>query len=83
MNFKTFFIAVLIVITIFANYTLAEDKEVPLNIQLKHLFTSLNYDNNFQSRVEDNLNIDLILKIQKCILRNISYTQLVNSLSVA
>jgi hypothetical protein len=60
MYFQKFFIAILLVITIFANYSLAEDKEVPLNLQVKHLFTALNYDNNFKTRTEDTLNIGIL-----------------------
>ena len=60
MYFQKFFIAVLFVITIFANYTLAEDKEVPLNLQLKHLFTALEYDKNFSIRMDDSLIIGIL-----------------------
>jgi hypothetical protein len=60
MYFKRFFIAALLVITIFANALLAKDKEAPLNLQVKHLFTALNYDNNFKIRTDDTLNIGIL-----------------------
>ena len=60
MYFKKFFIATLIVITIVANYTLAEDKEVPLDLQIKNIFTALNYDNNFKTRADDSLTIGIL-----------------------
>jgi hypothetical protein len=60
MYFKRFFIAALLVITIFVNYTLADDKEVPLNLQVKHLFTALEYDDNFSTRMQDTLNIGIL-----------------------
>jgi len=47
MNFKTCFIAVFLVITIFANYTLAEDT-VPLDIQAELLLNALSYDKNLE-----------------------------------
>jgi hypothetical protein len=60
MYFQKFFIAVLLVIIIFANYALAEDKEVPLNLQVKNLFTALEYDKNFSTRMEDTLIIGIL-----------------------
>jgi len=60
MYCKKFFIAVLLVITIFANYTVAEDKEVPFNLQVKHFFNALEYDKNFSIRTDDTLIIGIL-----------------------
>ena len=55
-----FIIATLLVVTIFANYTIAEDKEVPFNLQVKNLFTALEYDKNFSIRTDDTLIIGIL-----------------------
>jgi len=60
MYFKRFFIAALLVITIFANSALAENKEVPLNLHVQHFFTALEYDNNFKTRMNDTLIIGIL-----------------------
>ena len=60
MYLKKFFIAVLFVITIFANSALAENKEVPFNLQVQHFFTALEYDNNFKTRMDDTLIIGIL-----------------------
>ena len=60
MNFKNFLVATLLIFVIASNSALAEDKEVPLNLQVKHLFTALQYDNNFQTRTEDTLKIGIL-----------------------
>jgi hypothetical protein len=60
MYFKRFLIAALLAIIIFANSALAEDKKVPLNLQMKHLFSALEYDKNFSTRMEDTLIIGIL-----------------------
>jgi len=60
MYFKSFLIAALLAIIIFANSALAEDKEITLNLQVKHLFTAFEYDNNFKTRMDDTLIIGIL-----------------------
>jgi len=60
MHFKKFFIAALLVITISPNATLAESKEVSLNLQVKHFFTSLKYNKNYKAKNDDTLNIGIL-----------------------
>ena len=74
MNFKNFLVTTLLIFVIAPNSALAEDKEVPLNLQIKHLFTALQYDNNFQTRTEDTLKIGIlyISSGRKSIIRNVT-----------
>jgi hypothetical protein len=60
MYFKRFLIAALLAIIIFANSALAENKEVPLNLQVQHFFTVFEYDNNFSIRMDDTLIIGIL-----------------------
>jgi hypothetical protein len=60
MYFQKFFISTLLIFAISSNAALAQDKEVPLNLQVKHLFTALEYDKNFSIRMDDSLIIGIL-----------------------